>query len=268
MEPEFPALPHSDRPFAAEGTVWPDTDLAASRPEQRDPDQRDPDQPDLERQQLLQPDATADGAGDELPPPTQPEPVPRGGRWIALTAANVVLLMAAVAAVTLVVQHDQGSRTARTAKTSVTAPTRSASPGLAPSGQNRLSVDPAAATAPDEAAITASLTRYFDAINNHDYLAYKRQFILVLRGKFSPVAFSAGFGTVTDSAEQLHSISMIGGGRVDAFVTFISRQLGADGPASPTCTVWSTEFFLGKRGARYLLVAPPQWYQVSTSSCV
>jgi hypothetical protein len=293
MAQEFAALPPSDRPFAAERTVWPDDDLAASRPEhvdtaqtypeqrepeQREPEQRDPEQPDPEqpdpeqadpeRLALSRPEDTADRADHELPPPIPPAALPRSGRWIALTAANAVLLIAAVAAVTLVVRHDQASSTARTAATSVAAaPTSSASASLAPNGQNQLIVDPAAATAPNEAAIAASLNRYFGAINNHDYLGYKRQFILVLRGKLSRAAFSAGFGTVNDSAEQLHNISVIGGGKVDAFVTFISQQPAADRRASPTCTAWSTEFYLGKRGTRYLLVAPPQWYQVSTSRC-
>jgi hypothetical protein len=252
IEPEFAGLPHFYRPFAAERTVWPDADLADSQPEQALPAPED---------------AVAD-AGDQSSPPVQPATFPRSGRWIALTAANAVLIIAGAVAVTLVVKHDQASKSARIERPSVTAgPSSPAPASLAPSGQSQLSVDPAAATAPDETAIVASLTRYFHAINNHDYLAYKRQFILALRGALSPASFSAGFGTVTDSAEQLHSISVIGGSKVDAFVTFISRQPTAGNPASPTCTAWSTEFYFRKRGARYLLLALPQWYQVSTNSC-
>ena len=83
----------------------------------------------------------------------------------------------------------------------------------------------------------------------------------------SPASFSAGFGTTTDSGEELRSINVIGAGEADAFVTFLNRQATAGRRSSPTCAAWSMEFFLGQRGSRYLLIAPPLWYQVTNSSC-
>jgi hypothetical protein len=259
VHPEFAALPACERPFAAERTVWPaalglaptsvdlnadDDDLAIG--EAPEPE----DAPDALADQLLLPDLNSHG------------------RWIALTAAILVVLIAAAGAVTLTVDHGRPSRSAVTDRPGVTArPSASPSSSVAAAGQNQLIVDPAAATAPDEAAIVASLNRYFGAINNHSYLTYKRTFILALRGAISSASFSAEFGTTADSDEHLHSISVIGGGKVDALVTFISQQLTAGNPGGATCSAWSVELYLGKRGGRYLQVAQPLWHQAADRSC-
>jgi hypothetical protein len=199
--------------------------------------------------------------------PDQPATLHQSGRWIALTAAAAVLAVAAVGAVTLLARHE-AIQSARTNKPSVTArPSNSAPANVATAGQNQLVVDQAAATAPGEAAITATLNRYFNAINNRDYLTYKRTFIMALRGGISPASFNAGLGTTTDSSEQLRSITVIGAGQADAFVTFVSQQPTAASAGRLSCTAWSMEFFLGQRVSRYLLVAPPHWYEASNIGC-
>jgi hypothetical protein len=179
-----------------------------------------------------------------------------------------VLVVSVAGAVTLVVRHDKPSLSARITKPNVTANPSSSTPAsLAPTSQNLLVVDQAAATAPGGAAIAATLNRYFGAINNRDYLVYKRTFIIALRAGISPASFSVGVGATTDSSEQLRSISVIGAGQADAIVTFVSRQATAASAGSTSCTAWSMEFYLGQRASRYLLVAPPQRQKASSISC-
>jgi len=285
VQPEFAALPHFERPFAARGTVWElgadlvsagtsveaaAADLALSGSGGRALERGDPEQEpgDPEAHPLPLPAEAAGDASGGSPQLVQSEALPRSGRWIALTAANAVLLLAAASAVTLVVHHDQAAQAARIDRPSVTArPSSSGSPTLGRPGSNELRVAPAAATAPNEAAIAASLTRYFDAINNHDYLVYKRTFIQPLRRRITPTSFTAEFGTAAEMDEELHSITAIGADQADAFVTFVSQQRISGHPGSSACTVWSMEFYLGRRGSRYLFVAPPQWYQAADTGC-
>jgi hypothetical protein len=271
VEPEFPALPHFERPFAAARTVWPAGPQPAPSPARVGAAVPDlavipPEQPDLghRRRALRRPAEAAGGAGDLSQPLAELEAVPPNGRWIAIITATAALFIAAVVALALVGEyraaHSPGIDKPRAAaRASVSAPA-----SVAPTGQNQLSVDPAAARAPHEAAIVASLNRYFHAINHHDYGVYRRMFVPALRRGLSAASFSAGFGTTTESAEQLRSISVIGAGEVDAFVMFTSRQPTA---GRPTCTAWSMELHLLRRGNRYLIAAPPLGYQASYQSC-
>jgi hypothetical protein len=201
--------------------------------------------------------------------PSEPGSVPpSGGRRIALVVAAAVLLLAAAATEILVVAHGWANRKSPVAEPSVTVtPSVSERASIARAGQNQLSVARGAATAPHEAAIVASLNRYFDAINTHNYRVYKRQFIPALRGGLSAASFDAEFGTARYSAEQLSSIDVTGAGRVDAFVTFTSHQSAGGRPADTTCTAWNVEYYLVPRGHRYLLAAPPLWYEASDRRC-
>jgi hypothetical protein len=234
-----------------------------------DLEQTDSEPPDPDDQDALTHTAeAARGGADQLMEPEPMAALPGRGRWIALTGAVAVLLMAAAAAVTLVLLHGRTSQHAPIARPSVTVrPSSSARASGAATGQNQLVIDSAAATAPDEAEIVASLNRYFDAINNHQYWVYRRLFILALRGGISPASFSAQFGTTTDLGEQLHNITVVGAGQVEALVSFISQQPAAGNSGNARCTAQSGELSLGRRGSRYLLVAPPQWYQAAGSGC-
>jgi hypothetical protein len=281
-EPEFAALPPCERPFAAERTVWPaaprlvptpvdlgplDDDLAISEHTERDPQLVDGGQPvaDLQRRTAVEaPEDALDRALERL----ELASLTGHGRWIALTTAILVVLIAAAGAVTLVVQHGRASPSAGRGQPSAAAsrPVSAPASGV-PAGENHLIVAPAAASAPNEAAVVAFLDRYFDAVNDHDFAVYKRLFILALRPRLSPASFSAGFGTTTDSSEQLHSISVIGAAEVDASVTFIDRQTDAASPAASTCTASTVELYLGWRHTRYLLIAAPMRYQASDSGC-
>jgi hypothetical protein len=193
----------------------------------------------------------------------------RNGRWIAVAAALTVLFATAAVAFALVVLHRPGHHSPRPNRPS--APARSSRPvpssAPSPAVQGLVTVDPGAATAPDEAGIAAFLSRYFRAINRHNYGAYEQLFSAGQRAGLSPAMFNAGYGTTRDSAERLHSVGVIGAGQIDALVTFTSHQLAADSPTNSSCTTWSIALYLVKQGHRYLLVAPPQGYQASYHSC-
>jgi hypothetical protein len=194
---------------------------------------------------------------------------PPSGRWISLAAAMAVLVITATVAVVLVGQHRHAGHAPPADRPSATARSSSAAPTSAPAATaaGQLSVDSAVAAAPHKVAIIAFLNRYFSAINHHDYSAYERLFSPALRRKLSAATFSAGFGTTTDSAENLRSIGVLGAGQVDALVTFTSHQVAADSPTNSRCTAWSIALYLIRQGRRYLLVAPPAGYTPSYHTC-
>lgn len=111
------------------------------------------------------------------------------------------------------------------------------------------------------------LTRYFTAINAHDYLAYRRLFSATVRDALSRAVFTAGYGTTTDSLARLRYISAIGGGQFDAVITFTSHQRPYQSPSQSSCTRWRISLFLVRNGNGYLLQAPPSGYQASFSAC-
>jgi hypothetical protein len=196
--------------------------------------------------------------------------VPLGnGRWTAIATALAVLFVAATAAVALVVLHRPADQPPRAGGPSARATSASPAATRAPSPILRglMTVDPGATTAPDEAAIVALLSRYFSAINRHDYSAYEQLFSPAQRAGLSAATFTAGYGTTRDSAERLHSIGVVGGGQADALVTFTSHQLAVDSPTDSSCTRWSIALYLVKQGHQYLLVAPPQGYLASYHAC-
>jgi len=198
----------------------------------------------------------------------------RSGRWIALGAAAAVMLIAAGVSVLLVrhqspaspgaqASHRPQARTSSSASPSSPA-TASASP---PAAGGLLSVAPSAARAPREAAVVAVLNSYFGAIDSHSYGAYEKLFSPAQRSSLSAAAFRAGYGSTTDSAERLHSITVTGAGQFAALVTFTSHQQAAQSPTQSSCTAWRITLYLVKQGRRYLLTAPPPGYAASYRGC-
>jgi hypothetical protein len=182
-----------------------------------------------------------------------------------------VLVIAAAAAI-LALGHrgpagprPQAGHTGPTAGTSSPAASH---PAAAPSaGNSVLAVAKSAAAAPHAAAVVSFLTRYFSAINAHNYDAYRRLFSASLRGGLSASAFSAGYGSTRDSGAVLHSISVVGPGRLTALVTFTSHQQAADSATHSSCTAWRIELYLLRQGHRYVLESPPGRYRAFASSC-
>jgi hypothetical protein len=192
----------------------------------------------------------------------------RGGRWISAAAAAGVVIIAAAAAIILLAQGKpaasagHGSTPGRgdssPQRQPTAAPTSSAGP---------LTVTPAATAGPDAKAVARLVTRYFRAINKHDFALYRTLFGASLRGGLSSAAFARGYGTSRDSLATLQGISRVGAGELDATVSFTSHQQSADTPSHSACTTWSISLYLVRQGHGYVIVSPPAGYRASFGTC-
>jgi hypothetical protein len=142
--------------------------------------------------------------------------------------------------------------------------------GTAPAGA---SARPAVAIAsrararPHAAAVLAFLTRYFTAINHHDYRAYLHLFSPASRRALSAAGFEAGYGTTRDSAERLARLKAAGPGQVAARVAFTSHQAPDATPAYPGCLHWRITVYLVRHDGRYVIGNPPAGYSATNRSC-
>jgi hypothetical protein len=142
-----------------------------------------------------------------------------------------------------------------------------ASPAALPAPGPQVSVAPLAASSPHETAVLSFLVSYFTAINDHDFTAYQQLFDPELRAAESQTAFSAGYGTTTDSAITLTSIGVIGTGELVAEVTFVSHQQPAASPTDSACTAWTVSLYLLQHDGSYELQQPSAGYQASYTAC-
>jgi hypothetical protein len=184
-----------------------------------------------------------------------PGAAPRGGRWIALAAAASVLVIAVGVTLLLTSRSagsDQGSAGGRVA-----------------SGRliRLVAVDHAAAAAPHSDAVVAFLDRYFSAINERDYLAYRRLFSPAVRGGLSDAVFGARYAGTRDSRVTLRKIRVLGPGAVEALITFTSHQKPGDSQTQSSCTIWRVSLALIARAHRYVIESPPTGSRGSFSNC-
>lgn len=225
--------------------------------------------------QQLAPD---DKAGDQAFPVLEPQPGPtrhhplvrrpHNGRWISILAAAVVVIMATAATFLLTDHGKSAGQPASRHHTSAPAPKQSsqaaAPPGL---GTKLVAVTQAVANTPGAPAVVRFLTRYFTAINEHDYAAYSRLFSPALRDGLSVQAFETGYGSSQDSQATLQSISTAGAGEIAAAVTFTSHQQAAASPTQSACTAWNISLYLMRQDGRYVIVSPPAGYTPQFTSC-
>ncbi len=204
---------------------------------------------------------------------TAPSPQAPGGgyggsrrRWVTAAAALVaILLCAAVAAIVLADhgKHDTGRQPA--VQLPVSRPT---APTVAAGGVSELvTLAPGVAGTPDSAAVQRFVTRYFRAINDHDYAAYRVLFRTSLRSGLSAAAFITGYGSSADSRAMLRSIGRRAHGELAAVVTFTSRQQPANSPTRSSCTAWTISLYLVRQGRAYVLVSPPTGYRAAYTDC-
>jgi len=146
---------------------------------------------------------------------------------------------------------------------------RSAQPTTPPSPPSTLTVTvvPPVAGRPNAPAVAAFLSRYFTAINTHDFAAYKHLFSSSLRRSLSRREFRQGYGSSVDSGATLHRIRLLGGGEIAAVVTFTSHQHPTASPRNSACDVWKISLYLVPRDGGYAIVAPPATYQPAVHSC-
>lgn len=191
----------------------------------------------------------------------------RSGRRIALAATLAVLLIAAATAGVVLATHGAVSSHQRaSAPAAGRAPHRAARSASVPPAAGLVGVAASAARSPYLAVVRPFLTSYFSAINRHDYAAYAALFSPAVGGE-SAAAFSAGYGTTTDSSVTLQSVGVVGTGELAAQVSFVSHQLPSASPTNSSCTAWTISLYLLSQDGNYLLQPPPAGYQPSDGAC-
>ena len=138
--------------------------------------------------------------------------------------------------------------------------------GQAP-GTGTVAVSSGAQADPAEPAVAAWLSRYFTAINSHDYQAYVRLLDSQEAADESQSDFTSGYSTTTDSAETLTAISDLSGGGEAATVSFTSHQSAGQSVNGSSCDHWTITVYLEPRGSSYVTVPPPAGYHSSYESC-
>jgi hypothetical protein len=139
-----------------------------------------------------------------------------------------------------------------------------------PARRAAVTIAPAARQQPHATAVGAFLTRYFRAINHHNYHAYLRLFSPASRPALSGASFMAGYGTTHDSAPKLTSLAPAGLRQLAATVTFTSHQDATTSPEHASCLRWRITVYLirhGGRQERYYVGNPPAAYSANDRAC-
>lgn len=188
---------------------------------------------------------------------------PGQGRLIAFIAAVIVLIIASAGAAILLAHHAPPAghpvSGGKRASTRAPAPRPTTSP--------LVTVAPAAAGARQASAVEAFLTRYFTAINRHDFAAYQSLFIASQRSGLSAATFARGYGSSRDSQATLRSIVVPSAEKLIATVSFVSHQQPADSATHSSCTSWTISLFLIKQANSYLIHTPPAGYGATAAAC-
>ncbi len=141
----------------------------------------------------------------------------------------------------------------------------SVSPGPPSAGQ--VTIAPDASQSQNASSVALFLGQYFTAINTHDYQSYISLLSPPVQEGLTQEQFDHGYGSTTDSAETLVSISTVADGDLDATVTFTSHQNPADSPNQESCTDWKISLFLEQDGDGYLIDEPPPGYHAASAAC-
>jgi len=124
----------------------------------------------------------------------------------------------------------------------------SVSPGV-PAASGAVTVAPAAAGQPHVHRVVTLLDRYFSAINQHDFQAYRSLFIPAIRAGMHN--FGASYQSTRDSRARLTGLSATGPQGLAAMVTFISHQNPAASPDHAACNRWHVTLFIKRDGRGY-----------------
>ena len=143
-----------------------------------------------------------------------------------------------------------------------TAPSRPAAPP-----ESKLVVLGPGVAGPNAAGVAAFLTRYFAAINQHDYQAFSSLFEPGASPVQSGAEFRSGYRTSRDSGGRLVTLGQTAGGEWAASLTFDSHQDPASSATHTSCTTWGVTFDLVPVGNSYLIGPAPPGYQASARPC-
>jgi hypothetical protein len=213
-------------------------------------------------------------------PPSQPgygpQPPPRRGGSGLLIAMVIVLVFlvgggafALVSALTKNKTTPPSGQPTSTSSSPAASASGSASASVSPTarpttGTSAVALGPGVASNPAAQRVQALVERYFTAINMHDYAAYSS--IHTASAQLSHSAFDTGYGTTTDSAEELVGISEAGTEEL-ATVTFISHQSPAQSVTGTSCTKWNITLYLLPQGNSYLITTTPPSYHATYAAC-
>jgi len=134
-----------------------------------------------------------------------------------------------------------------------------------PAGSTPVALGPGVPQDGASQRLDAFASRYFTAINHHDYQAY----IALLGNVKIPTRseFTAGYGSTSDSAATLTSTLGQGGGDWAIGLSFISHQATSQSKTGTTCTDWQITLYLVPDGASYVEDSPPPGYHPSYQAC-
>jgi hypothetical protein len=110
-------------------------------------------------------------------------------------------------------------------------------------------------------------SRYFSAINDHDYQAYIA--LLAPGGPQVPTPgqFAAGYGSTSDTGATLTSTAPQGGGGYAIGLSFLSHQSASQSKTGTSCTAWQITLYLVPGGGSYLIASPPPGYHSAYRAC-
>ncbi|MGH3399462.1 MAG: hypothetical protein ACRDPO_32720 [Streptosporangiaceae bacterium] len=114
--------------------------------------------------------------------------------------------------------------------------------------------------------LDAFASRYFSAINDHDYQAYIA--LLAPGGPQVPTPgqFAAGYGSTSDTGATLTSTAPQGGGYAIG-LSFLSHQSASQSKTGTSCTAWQITLYLVPGGGSYLIASPPPGYHSTYRAC-
>ena len=212
-------------------------------------------------------------AGDprRLAPPYSRGSQPGGRRGPLMLAVAALVVVAAAVAAGAGTWYAMGRAPAAklpavlpsSAPASPSAPTGSVPASPPPAGL--ASLTPSAALYPGASAIEAVINRYFQAINDRDYAAYRAT--QSPGNAMTAPQFQAGFESTRDSDVLITGITTMPEGSPAADVTFASQQQPQDGPDGESCTNWHVTMYFDGSAGTFTIGAPPNGYKASYRAC-
>jgi len=190
----------------------------------------------------------------------------RESRRVSAAAAGLVVLVGAATAAIAMAHHNPQASGQDAGDVRLGMATPGTGDGTGSGGLVRPAS--AAAAAPQERPALSLLDRYFAAINAHDFAAYQKLFRPAVRSGLSETDFIARYGTATDSAAILHSITPVGRRELALMVTFTSHQRPSSSRIHSSCTNWSVRLNVVRDGSRYLMDNPPAADRPSGYACL
>ncbi len=163
-----------------------------------------------------------------------------------------------------------GSPAATSPSSQLASPTAAATPSspaaTAAGGGSQVALGPGV-SGQAAGSIAAFVSRYFAAINSHDYPAYVSLFAPGADPGVTAQQFQAGFGSTADTDETLVALASTPSGKTAASVTFTSHQSPASSATHTACTSWRITLYLVQSATTYLIGHPPASYHASFAPC-